>query len=725
MTPRIPPMTTPVAGEGDDEDARPINSLWYRYLQALQQSVSATGIPEAPNNGQIYGRKDQSWQAITPFTASSDGFVPAPGTSFGLFLRDDGTWQPSSANVAAPVSSVQFNSAGSFGGSANFTFDGSSIVTLNGTLSFPGVSKRILINGSGGGTGIIADRLAVQCGVTDQPTVINFLPNGSSRVSGIAFSNSSTLSNAAFLSVVTRSTNTEISTNLEASGTAIPLVFTQFSAPGASGHGAFFYPSRNWNFANTAFGTIPADPGYRVQVDGTLNITSALHAAGNAGTAGQVLTSNGAGVAPSWTAGGGGGGSPGGANTQVQYNSSGSFAGSANFTWDNGTSTLTAANVTSTGLMLTAASVAGSAGLRLPHGTAPTAPVNGDVWTTTAGVFARINGATVGPFGAGGGTPGGANTQVQFNNAGAFGGVANVTADTSNFTAVGVAGNITFSGNSRRINIISANDGTATLFQGTTVNGSTIFGAIPNGTSTVVGIRGWATSNPVSGSNFIQLAADGTTGFVSLDSANSSASGTGLPLYLRTTNSGTTAARATLFANGNWNFGTSTTDPSIAFKVQGYARFDLSVGINTTPATTHNGQTALEIGNGATFQGNNSSAAAYVTSNLRYLTTTNWTYKTTAAGSLLYMIDNTIEWQNAVSGTAGTSATLTTRFKIDANGNAQLGDVAPGTSATNTLVMKNATAPTTSPAGAGQLYVEGGALKFRGSSGTITTIAVA
>ena len=35
-----------------------------------------------------------------------------------------------------------------------------------------------------------------------------------------------------------------------------------------------------------------------------------------------------------------------------------------------------------------------SAGLNIPHGTAPTSPANGDVWTTTTGFFARINGAT-------------------------------------------------------------------------------------------------------------------------------------------------------------------------------------------------------------------------------------------------------------------------------------------------------------------------------------------
>lgn len=40
----------------------------------------------------------------------------------------------------------------------------------------------------------------------------------------------------------------------------------------------------------------------------------------------------------------------------------------------------------------------------LPHRTAPAAPVNGEVWTTTAGMYARINGSTVGPLGTGGGS---------------------------------------------------------------------------------------------------------------------------------------------------------------------------------------------------------------------------------------------------------------------------------------------------------------------------------
>jgi len=44
------------------------------------------------------------------------------------------------------------------------------------------------------------------------------------------------------------------------------------------------------------------------------------------------------------------------------------------------------------------ASAAGYASLSMAHGTAPSSPNNGDLWTTTAGLFARISGTTVGPF---------------------------------------------------------------------------------------------------------------------------------------------------------------------------------------------------------------------------------------------------------------------------------------------------------------------------------------
>ena len=41
-----------------------------------------------------------------------------------------------------------------------------------------------------------------------------------------------------------------------------------------------------------------------------------------------------------------------------------------------------------------AASTTGAAPFNIPQGTAPTSPNNGDIWTTSTGVFARINGTT-------------------------------------------------------------------------------------------------------------------------------------------------------------------------------------------------------------------------------------------------------------------------------------------------------------------------------------------
>lgn len=52
----------------------------------------------------------------------------------------------------------------------------------------------------------------------------------------------------------------------------------------------------------------------------------------------------------------------------------------------------------STAQLALAAGTTGVASLRIPHGSAPTSPVNGDMWTTTSGLFVRVNGATVGPL---------------------------------------------------------------------------------------------------------------------------------------------------------------------------------------------------------------------------------------------------------------------------------------------------------------------------------------
>lgn len=80
--------------------------------------------------------------------------------------------------------------------------------------------------------------------------------------------------------------------------------------------------------------------------------------------------------------------------------------------------------------------------------------------------------------------------------------------------------------------------------------------------------------------------------------------------------------------------------------------------------------------------------------------------------------DMTSEWMRfATNGTE--------KMRLEAAGNLLLGVTSAGTAAVGVIGLVNATAPSTSPAGMGQVYVEAGALKYRGSGGTVTVIAPA
>ncbi len=88
--------------------------------------------------------------------------------------------------------------------------------------------------------------------------------------------------------------------------------------------------------------------------------------------------------------------------------------------------------------------------------------------------------------------------------------------------------------------------------------------------------------------------------------------------------------------------------------------------------------------------------------------------------SRVFLASNIAGWGAEILSGAGVSALF-----LDGSQNACFAGMTVGTSAAKVLALPNATAPTTSPAGGGQLYVEAGALKFRGSAGTVTTVAVA
>ncbi len=167
---------------------------------------------------------------------------------------------------------------------------------------------------------------------------------------------------------------------------------------------------------------------------------------------------------------------PAGSNTQVQYNKAGVFGASSQFTFDSVTSTLTAKNL----------SVTTSANLGAVTNVTITGGTNGYVLQTDGAGDLSWTAQTGG--GGGGGNPGGANTQVQFNNAGAFGGDAGFIYDisTDKLTAIHIAGeagnisnvtyaNITGIGNISVVDLTGATD--------TVLYGNGVFADISAGAS--------------------------------------------------------------------------------------------------------------------------------------------------------------------------------------------------------------------------------------------------
>jgi len=149
-----------------------------------------------------------------------------------------------------------------------------------------------------------------------------------------------------------------------------------------------------------------------------------------------------------------------------------------------------------------------------------------------------------------------------------------------------------------------------------------------------------------------------------------------------------------------------------------------NVGVGVTPSAWANGFKVIELNNAAFFANTSVAGNPSVGANLFYNASVQPIYKSTGFASTYGQYLGKHEWYTAPSGTAGNVITFTQAMTLDASGNLLVGLTTAGTTAAKTIQIANGTAPTANVTG-GQLYVESGALKYRGSSGTITTIAAA
>jgi hypothetical protein len=147
-----------------------------------------------------------------------------------------------------------------------------------------------------------------------------------------------------------------------------------------------------------------------------------------------------------------------------------------------------------------------------------------------------------------------------------------------------------------------------------------------------------------------------------------------------------------------------------------------NLGLGVTPSASSWVSLELLGGNVITSFASATIPALYSASNAFY--NSGWKYKNTN-NALMYAINansGQFQWFIAPSGTAGNAISFTQALTLSAVGNLLLGGTSDPTSAAKAIVIYNGTAPTGNIAG-GTLYVEAGALKYRGSSGTVTTLA--
>jgi hypothetical protein len=338
------------------------------------------------------------------------GNIIITGGNSGQYLITNGSgnlsWVTLTSPAAGSNTQVQFNDAGTMNGSSSFTFN-KSTNTLTAT-NFVGNGNGLTnVNGSNvvgtvsqAGTAAIA-AIAGTVTTAAQPNITSVGKLTSLTMVGTA--NLGPISNVRISGGISGYyLQTDGAGNLS------------WAAGGGGGNGSPGGVTTQLQFNNAgAFGGIPNV----TFSSGNLSLGNVANVKMTGGSGGYILSTDGSGNL-SWIASTG---SPGGTNQMVQFNDAGSFGGDTGFTYDSATNILSVPSIKSN----TTANFTGATNVNL--GSVANLHISGGqngyvLQTDGSGNLAWSAGG-----GGGNGTPGGANTQVQFNNDGTFGGSAYFT----------------------------------------------------------------------------------------------------------------------------------------------------------------------------------------------------------------------------------------------------------------------------------------------------------
>jgi hypothetical protein len=281
-----------------------------------------------------------------PVDLGAVGNITISGGSPNYVLTTDGagslSWSAQTGNGGGNGSPggfnsyIQYNDNGNFAGSPNFTWNNN--------------TQMLVV---GGNTNILGRANAVTFVSSANTGTAPFTVLSTTPVANLAVDTAGTVRNNAQPNItsVGNLTSLNVTGNLSAGNLSLSGGFSvsgNFSAGNISTSGQTTTTGLTVT-GNTTLGNVFVGNTKTVNVSGRFDTNTSsnvnLGSIGNihiyGGVNGQVLSTDGAGGL-SWTTSGGGGGNgtPGGSNTQVQYNDAGVFGGSAFFTFNEATNTL-------------------------------------------------------------------------------------------------------------------------------------------------------------------------------------------------------------------------------------------------------------------------------------------------------------------------------------------------------------------------------------------------